>query len=157
MMRSDHPGRNHSTDSSGLRSSKRVEPADAMFAGKQSSTEGTLQAAQHSTAESSESEEEHQGDDEKYVDLEDDLEKITVVSLFDDVVFEDVPSMLAYVTSSYGFDLVSVQKRFGEWDAIVSWFFRLLLFCDNGCEAVSVSKNGESLISTASLEVMPWN
>ena len=82
-------------------------------------TNKTVQAGESPVAESSDSESEDANDDEEYVDLEDDSEKVPVVSLFDNTVFEDVPTMLAHVKSSNGFDLVSVRRRFGKFIGIV--------------------------------------
>ena len=62
------------------------------------------------------SESENDSEDVVKVDDEDeeDSEQITVTSLFDDAKFDSVTAMLAYVKSSFNFDLVSVQQRLGE-------------------------------------------
>ena len=55
-------------------------------------------------------------DDEDEVSLEEeeDVEKITVFSLFDDAKFDNVSAMLAHVKKYYDFDLASMQKRLGK-------------------------------------------
>ncbi len=52
--------------------------------------------------------------DEVDVDDEDDLEKITAISLFDDAQFDNVFAMLAYVKTTFNFDLASEQQRLGK-------------------------------------------
>lgn len=44
---------------------------------------------------------------------EDEREEVTVVSLFDERVFPDAPSMLAYCKDKFGFDFVGVRDRLG--------------------------------------------
>ena len=53
-------------------------------------------------------------DDEGWDDVESDVEKVEVVSLFDDIVFGDVLSMLQYCKKAYKFDLAKVQKDLSE-------------------------------------------
>lgn len=60
------------------------------------------------------SESETDNGEEVEVDVEDDLEQITVISLFDDAQFDNVAAMLAYVKTSFNFDLASVQQKLGE-------------------------------------------
>lgn len=61
--------------------------------------------------ESSESDDDYSS--EEYFESENVLEKFKVFSLFDEAVFDDVPSMLAYVKTSYNFDLASVKRQHG--------------------------------------------
>jgi protein arginine N-methyltransferase 3 len=49
---------------------------------------------------------EEDGDDDEH-------EQVSVVSLFDDSVFPDAPSMLAYCRDKHGFDFVRVRDRLG--------------------------------------------
>jgi protein arginine N-methyltransferase 3 len=54
------------------------------------------------------------GDDDDNDDDDDDddeREEVSVVSLFDDRVFPDAPSMLAYCRDKFGFDFVAVRDR----------------------------------------------
>ncbi|KAL2185360.1 S-adenosyl-L-methionine-dependent methyltransferase [Thermothelomyces heterothallicus CBS 203.75] len=44
---------------------------------------------------------------------EDDQEQVSVVSLFDDRVFPDAPSMLAYCKDKFGFDFLAVRDSLG--------------------------------------------
>ena len=118
-MRLDSPDHDYSMSHSGLSSTEKDELAEATATRARYQTNEIPQDAASFVAESSESEGEDHGDNEEYVDVEDDIEKVTVVSLFDNAVFDDVSTMLAYVKSSYGFDLASVQKRFGEYEEIV--------------------------------------
>jgi hypothetical protein len=80
-----------------------------------------------SAAESSDSDEWEDGDNDSCMDVESDIENIQVVSLFDDTVFNNVPSMLAYVRSSYNFDLAAIQKRLGRYGMDFLYNFTFLL------------------------------
>lgn len=51
--------------------------------------------------------------DEGWEDIEPDVEKVTVLSLFDGKVFTDVNSMLKYCKKSFDFDLVKVRADLG--------------------------------------------
>ena len=123
-MRLDSSGRNRATNSNGLRSCENDEPAEAVLKEAQFKIDGSLKATENSMAESAESEGQDHSDEEGYIDVDDDLEKVAVVSLFDDTLFEDVSSMLDYTKSSYGFDFASVQKRLGECEDTRSWFVK---------------------------------
>ena len=50
-------------------------------------------------------------DDDGWEDAEADEESIQVMSLFDDKVFNNAPSMLDYCKERYNFDFISVQKQ----------------------------------------------
>ena len=54
-------------------------------------------------------------DEEGWVDAnpQDDEEPQTVVSLLDDQVFPDVPSMIAYCKEKHNFDFIAVRDRLG--------------------------------------------
>ncbi|KAF2674850.1 putative ribosomal protein arginine N-methytransferase rmt3 [Microthyrium microscopicum] len=62
-------------------------------------------------SESTSSESDHQEDE--WQDLEEDREDVQVVSLFDNKVFMDVPSMLDYCKKTYNFDFAAAQKILG--------------------------------------------
>jgi protein arginine N-methyltransferase 3 len=44
-------------------------------------------------------------------DEDDEQEQVSIVSLFDDKVFPDAPSMLAYCKDKFGFDFLAVRDR----------------------------------------------
>jgi len=46
-------------------------------------------------------------------DEDEDHEQISVVSLLDDKVFPDAPSMLAYCKEKFGFDFLAVRDQLG--------------------------------------------
>jgi protein arginine N-methyltransferase 3 len=46
-------------------------------------------------------------------DEDDEQEQVSIVSLFDDKVFPDAPSMLAYCKDKFGFDFLAVRDRLG--------------------------------------------
>lgn len=52
-------------------------------------------------------------DDRQWKDIEQDEEKISVLSLFDEARFPDVQSMLQYCREEYNFDLVRIVKNLG--------------------------------------------
>ena len=52
-------------------------------------------------------------EDRRWKDVEPDDELVSVVSLFDEVKFPDVHSMLQYCKEKYEFDLVQIGKQFG--------------------------------------------
>ena len=52
-------------------------------------------------------------EDRRWMDIEPDDERVSVVSLFDEVKFPDVHSMLQYCKEKYEFDLVHIGKHFG--------------------------------------------
>lgn len=44
---------------------------------------------------------------------DDEQEQVSIISLFDDKVFPDAPSMLAYCKDKFGFDFLAVRDRLG--------------------------------------------
>jgi len=54
-------------------------------------------------------------DDEGWEDVEPDLERIEVVSLFDNEVFTDVQSMLQHCREAHQFDLWQAQKDLSQY------------------------------------------
>lgn len=52
-------------------------------------------------------------DDEGWEDLEPDVEKIKIVSLFGEDKFDDVQTMLQHCKDNHQFDLVKIQKELG--------------------------------------------
>ena len=46
-------------------------------------------------------------------DEDEEQESVSVVSLFDDAVFPDAPSMVAYCKEKFGFDFLAVRDRLG--------------------------------------------
>ena len=52
--------------------------------------------------------------DKQWEDVEPDVEKVEVVSLFDDVSFDSVASMLQYCKDTHDFDLAKVQQDLSE-------------------------------------------
>ena len=52
-------------------------------------------------------------DDEGWEDLEPDVEKVLVQSLFDEKTFPDVPSMLHYCLEIYEFDFLEIRRELG--------------------------------------------
>ena len=109
-MRAGGLGRSNASHN-GTNSSRPDEQTHALLVGSQFSNGDGSENRRNGVEESSESE----TDDGNEVDVDnEDLEKITVVSLFDDAEFNTVPAMLAYVKELYNFDLVSVQKQLGK-------------------------------------------
>lgn len=53
-------------------------------------------------------------DDEGWEDLEADLEKVKIVSLLDDEVFDDVASMLLHCKAKHSFEFLKLQRQFSE-------------------------------------------
>ena len=51
--------------------------------------------------------------DEGWEDVEPDLEKVTVQSLFDDKIFTDVRSMLEHCKQTFNFDFVKIRAELG--------------------------------------------
>lgn len=52
-------------------------------------------------------------DDEGWEDVEPDVEKVKIVSLFGDDEFDDVQTMLQHCKDEYQFDLVKIRKELG--------------------------------------------
>ena len=52
-------------------------------------------------------------EDEGWLDVEEDIEPISVHSLFDHETFADVHSMLQYCLKAYSFDFLKLKKDFG--------------------------------------------
>ena len=57
-------------------------------------------------------------DDEGWDDVEPDIEKVKFVSLFDNEVFDNVPSMLLHCKTNYNFDFVETQKKLSKCESI---------------------------------------
>jgi hypothetical protein len=52
-------------------------------------------------------------DDNKWEDMEPDIEELEYVSLFDEEKFADLKSMFLYCKERYNFDFVAVQNQLG--------------------------------------------
>ena len=53
-------------------------------------------------------------EDDGWEDVEPDIEKVNIVSLLDNEIFDDVPSMLQHCKDVHNFDLRKVQKELSE-------------------------------------------
>ena len=67
-------------------------------------------------------------DNDNYTDVENDVVELKIVSLFDNEVFDNVPSMLEYVRLSYNFDLVGIKNQLGRCRKAFLYSFEILLF-----------------------------